>query len=109
MLKRLEPVPAGGADKEDEGLEFDFEGTRISAAPGDTVAAALMLAGIRTTRSTPASGASRAPYCLMGSCFECLMEIDGVPNRQACMVAVRPGMVVRRQAGAVRLILRGGL
>jgi hypothetical protein len=28
------------------------------------------------------------------------MEIDGVPNRQACMVRVRDGMTVRRQIGA---------
>jgi NADH dehydrogenase/NADH:ubiquinone oxidoreductase subunit G len=36
---------------------------------------------------------------MMGICFECLVEIDGVPNRQACMVAAEPGMVVRRQDG----------
>ena len=37
------------------------------------------------------------PYCLMGVCFECLMEIDGEPDVQSCLVTVREGMVVRRQ------------
>jgi predicted molibdopterin-dependent oxidoreductase YjgC len=37
---------------------------------------------------------------MMGVCFDCLMEIDGVPNRQACQVLVREGMQVRRQEGA---------
>jgi hypothetical protein len=42
---------------------------------------------------------ARAPYCMMGICFDCLAEIDGVPNRQSCMVAARPGMLIRRQRG----------
>jgi hypothetical protein len=33
----------------------------------------------------------------MGVCFDCLAEIDGIPNRQSCMVEVRPGMRIRRQ------------
>ncbi|WP_419525505.1 2Fe-2S iron-sulfur cluster-binding protein [Bilophila wadsworthia] len=33
----------------------------------------------------------------MGVCFECLMEIDGEPDVQSCLVTVREGMVVRRQ------------
>ena len=36
---------------------------------------------------------------MMGLCFDCLMEIDGVPNTQACLVEVREGMVVCRQEG----------
>jgi NADH dehydrogenase/NADH:ubiquinone oxidoreductase subunit G len=34
---------------------------------------------------------------MMGVCFECLMVIDGVPSRQACMVPVREGMRIERQ------------
>jgi predicted molibdopterin-dependent oxidoreductase YjgC len=37
---------------------------------------------------------------MMGICFECLVEIDGKPSRQACLTTVREGMVVRRQQGA---------
>jgi D-hydroxyproline dehydrogenase subunit gamma len=37
---------------------------------------------------------------MMGICFECLMEIDGVGNRQACLTPITEGMRVRRQQGA---------
>ena len=36
----------------------------------------------------------------MGICFDCLVEIDGTANCQACMVPVKPGMKIRRQTGA---------
>jgi len=81
-------------------LRLTFEGEEIMAAEGESVAAALLAAGITSTRDTPVGHAPRAPYCLMGVCFDCLVEIDGVPNRQGCMVPARDGMVIRRQRGA---------
>ena len=75
------------------------EGREISVPEGASAAAAVLLAGFTAIRDTPVNGVSRAPYCMMGVCFDCLAEIDGVPNRQACMVAVAPGMTIRRQHG----------
>jgi predicted molibdopterin-dependent oxidoreductase YjgC len=75
------------------------EGVDIRVPEGASAAAALLLAGLGHTRETPVTGAPRAPYCLMGVCFDCLAEIDGQPNRQSCMVAVAPGMAIRRQRG----------
>jgi predicted molibdopterin-dependent oxidoreductase YjgC len=46
------------------------------------------------------SGTHRAPYCMMGACFDCLVEIDGIPNQQACQTLVREGMRVNLQKGA---------
>jgi predicted molibdopterin-dependent oxidoreductase YjgC len=92
MFRRIEP--AAGE------VRFDYEGREIVARPGDSVAAALLLAGETSLRATPVSGAPRAPYCMMGVCFECLVEIDGVGNRQACLTPVVAGMRVRRQRGA---------
>ncbi|NKB63567.1 MAG: hypothetical protein GKR95_16110 [Gammaproteobacteria bacterium] len=40
------------------------------------------------------SEAPRGPYCMMGVCFECLVEIDGKRNQQACQIEVQPGMSV---------------
>jgi predicted molibdopterin-dependent oxidoreductase YjgC len=76
-----------------------FEGETIEARAGDSVAAALIAAGVHTTRES-ISGAPRGPYCMMGACFECMVEIDGRANRQACMVEVSSGMRVRRQRRA---------
>jgi NADH dehydrogenase/NADH:ubiquinone oxidoreductase subunit G len=36
----------------------------------------------------------------MGVCFDCLVEVDGVQNVQACMVEVRAGMRVKLPLGA---------
>lgn len=81
-------------------LVLRFEGQAVEARAGDSVAAALLAAGIASFRTTPVSGAARGPWCLMGVCFDCLVEIDGVANRQACMVAAAEGMEVRRMRGA---------
>jgi predicted molibdopterin-dependent oxidoreductase YjgC len=80
-------------------VSLTIEGKRVEARPGDTVAATMLLAGFEHCRTTPISDAPRAPYCMMGVCFECLVTIDGVGNRQGCLVAVREGMRVELQRG----------
>lgn len=80
-------------------VEFMLDGESRTARAGDSVAAALLAAGRLACRSTPASGAPRGPYCLMGVCFECLVTIDGRANQQGCMIAIAPGMRVETQRG----------
>ena len=92
MLQRLDPAAAT--------LRLFFEGAPIAARPGDSVAAALLAAGADCFRTTPLRGARRAAFCMMGVCFDCLVEIDGIANRQACLTPVAEGMQVRRQHGA---------
>jgi sarcosine oxidase subunit alpha len=91
MFKRL--AEAGAL------VTINVDGKRVTARAGDTVAAALIAAGIDHCRTTPVSGAPRAPYCLIGVCFECLVTIDGVGSRQGCLVSVRDGMAVETQVG----------
>ena len=79
-------------------LTITLDGQPLKVAPGDSVAAAVLASGDPACRRTPVTDSARAPFCMMGACFDCLMEIDGVPNRQACLVEVREGMQVRRQA-----------
>jgi hypothetical protein len=86
-------------DPNSDTVTIDFEGEILKVDPHETVAAAVLAANPGCSRTTPVSGAPRLPFCMMGACFDCLMEIDGVPNRQACMVRVRNGMKVRRQTG----------
>ena len=80
-------------------VALTVDGKPVTAQAGDSVAAALLSAGIVACRTTPVSGAPRAPYCMMGVCFECLVTIDDVGSRQACMTRVRPGMRVEAQQG----------
>lgn len=86
-------------DLEGAMVGFTIDGRAATARAGDTVAAALLGAGIDACRTTPVSGAPRAPYCMMGVCFECLVTIDGVGNRQGCLVALAAGMAVETQRG----------
>ena len=84
-------------------VPVEVEGRPVLAPEGVSAAAAVLLAGFASIRETGISGARRGAYCLMGVCFDCLAEIDGVPNRQSCMVPARPGMRIRRQRGRRQL------
>jgi len=78
-----------------------FDGRRYDLPEGGNLAAALLAAGVRSFRNTPVSGAPRAPFCMMGACFDCLVEIDGVV-RQACMIEVERGLEIARPGGSAR-------
>lgn len=96
MFKRTnhnEPVTS-----EDE-IVFTWNGAFLPGREGDTLAAVLLAAGVNSNRIHPVTGEPRAPYCMMGVCFECLVEIDGIPNRQACQVRLRNGMRATTQHG----------
>lgn len=72
-----------------------FAGEDLLLPEGANLAAALLAAGVKVFRHTPVSGAPRAPFCMMGACFDCVVEIDGVV-RQACMLEVTEGMTIAR-------------
>jgi D-hydroxyproline dehydrogenase subunit gamma len=80
-------------------IAVEVEGRAVLVPPGASGAAAVLVAGLDSIRDTAVGGAERLPYCMMGICFDCLAEIDGVPNRQSCMVTAQPGMRIRRQRG----------
>jgi sarcosine oxidase subunit alpha len=72
-------------------VEFTF-GRRVLRAPvGESLAAALLAAGVRRLGEGP--GAPRAAFCMMGTCQQCLVRVDG-RLAQACLTPVRAGMSV---------------
>ncbi len=85
-----------------ETVTIMIDDKKLSIPAGVSVAAAV-LGHDRTgkTYTHPIDGSPRAPYCLMGVCFECMMEINGEPNVQSCLVQVEEGMVVKRQLHTV--------
>jgi predicted molibdopterin-dependent oxidoreductase YjgC len=95
MFRRLEEITAP--------VTFEFAGETITANAGDTVAAALLAAGHLDFRRAGEDGTRRGPYCMIGNCFECLVEIDGLGSRQACRERVRDGLRVDRHPGKVRV------
>ncbi|WP_159948663.1 (2Fe-2S)-binding protein [Rhizobium sp. 18065] len=80
-------------------VSVEIDGHDVLCREGDTVAAVVMLHAARPYRHSILSGSERAPFCMMGICFECLIEIDDVPNQQGCLRRVEPGMRIRRQVG----------
>ena len=70
----------------------------LDVPAGISVAAAVLgHAHASHTGYNSVDGSPRAPFCLMGVCFECLMEINGEPDVQSCLVSVQEDMRVRRQ------------
>lgn len=97
MFKRLDDAARALTEQP---IQIFVDERPLTCRAGDSVAAALLAAGIDACRETVVSGRARGPYCMMGVCYDCLVEIDGVANRQGCMTPVREGMQVRRQQGA---------
>jgi predicted molibdopterin-dependent oxidoreductase YjgC len=81
-------------------IKIWIDGQCCQVSEGISVAAALLQTGVRACRTTPVSGQPRAPFCMMGQCFDCLVEIDGLSNQQACMQHVREGMQIVAMDGA---------
>lgn len=86
-------------EQQGEFVTVNVEGHDVRVPAGDSVAAVVLAMNLLPIRTTAISGMPRAPLCMMGVCFECLIEIDGVANRQACRVRVTEGMRIRRQHG----------
>jgi hypothetical protein len=86
-------------------LTLTVDGQAITAELGDSVASVLLRLDPPVSRTTPVTGSPRAPYCLMGVCFECLAIVDGVASTQTCLVEVSEGMCVQRQNGRRELAI----
>ena len=93
---RLEALPAEQIDHTTR-IEFRFDGQRVTAHEGDTVASALYASGVTTFSRGFKYHRPRGLLCGAGRCPNCLMEVDGVPNVRSCTQLVRQGMIVRHQ------------
>jgi len=80
-------------------LEIEVDGKKIIAYKGETIATALIAAGLRTFRRTVDKNEPRGVFCGIGLCFECRMVINGVPNTRVCQTLATPGGRVETQEG----------
>lgn len=79
-------------------VTITVDGEILQVPEGISVAAAVLgHSHDKHTCKNSITKESRAPYCMMGVCFECMMEIDGRPNQQSCVTTVKEGMTVRRE------------
>jgi sarcosine oxidase subunit alpha len=76
---------------------FQWNGSPVVAEPGDTVASALYRSGVRTFTHSYQYGRPRGLLCLNGSCPNCMVNVDGVPNVRGCATPARSGLKVLSQ------------
>lgn len=84
-----------GADSSPPTVEVYLNDTPLRLPANTSLAAGMLAAGVTRFRNASVSGSARAPYCMMGVCYECLVEIDDVPSQQACLTQPRAGMRIR--------------
>jgi predicted molibdopterin-dependent oxidoreductase YjgC len=76
---------------------IELDGVQETVPADVSVAAALLYLDKIPLRHSAVNAVPRAPFCMMGICFECLIEVDGVANQRACQLQVQAGMNLRRQ------------
>ncbi|MFW5855723.1 MAG: (2Fe-2S)-binding protein [Bacillota bacterium] len=97
-MKRIKKHPILDFDRSFK-ITFTYNGQKIEAYEGETIAAALHAAGIKKLRESPENKRARGLFCAIGNCSSCLMEVNGVPNVRTCVTRAKEGMVVREQEG----------
>ncbi|WP_341911347.1 FAD-dependent oxidoreductase [Ferrovibrio terrae] len=75
-------------------VEIVYDGQKLTALAGETVAAALASHGIAQFRHTR-DGGRRGLYCGMGACFDCLVTVDGKASQRACLTKVAANQQIR--------------
>jgi D-hydroxyproline dehydrogenase subunit gamma len=75
-------------------FEIEIDGQTVTAYEGETLATAMLAAGKRAFATHAEPHLSSRLFCGMGTCYQCLVTIDGQPNYQACRTLARPGMKV---------------
>lgn len=68
------------------------DGEPVPAEAGRPLGALMHRLGPAMRRTE--EGAPRGLFCGMGVCFDCLVTIDGVADRRACMTPIHDGMRV---------------
>jgi sarcosine oxidase, subunit alpha len=99
MTNRIQEHPVLGKAPLRRRVHFSFDGEKIMALEGDSIASALLANQIKLFRRSR-GGEPRGLFCGVGHCYECRVMVDGVASSRACLVQVRDRMVVERVAGA---------
>ena len=99
ILQLQDSLRIGDCSQRGELIHITYNGQELIAYEGESVAASLLAANQRTLRQTSRFDQPRGLFCGMGVCFDCLVQVDGRANVQACQTPVREGMSVETQQG----------
>jgi len=101
MAKRIEHGVNRGQQ-----VELSIDGVSVSAWEGETLASVLLLHR-RNAFYLTHNGAPRAPFCNMGTCFECRVHLEGRGWVLACMNPVESGMKICTEGPLPRIEVTG--
>ena len=93
---RLEPQPGERIDRS-RPVSFSFQGARVRGYEGDSIASALFGAGQRVFSRSFKYHRPRGLLCCTGTCPNCMVNVDGVPNVRGCVTPARQGQRVEAQ------------
>lgn len=83
-----------GSIKRKETVTLSVNGKKVQAYKGETILAALLAAGYKRLKKSPANHDPRSALCGMGVCFECIVTVNGIPNTRSCMIEVGNNMEI---------------
>lgn len=83
-------------------MNFTFEGRAYAGFAGESIASAMMRAGLVSLRQTRQSGQMRGYYCGMGICWECAVHVDGEGIVRSCCHPISEGQVISLADGRSR-------
>lgn len=78
-------------------VSLTVDGELVTAFEGETIGAALCATGHDVLSRSIKYHRPRGLLCMAGTCPNCLMTVDGIPNVRVCREPVRDGMVVATQ------------
>lgn len=76
-----------------DAVTITVRGAPLRAHPGESLAAALIAAGLWRFGEGDDAARPRTAVCMMGVCQQCLLRVDG-RLVQACLMPVAAGQVV---------------
>ena len=83
-------------------IDFYWQGRKLEAKAGETIAAALFANGIRVFGHHAKDGTPQGIFCANGQCAQCMVLAEKKPVK-SCMEIIQPGMMVEPLDGLAEL------
>ncbi len=87
-------TPAARPDGQGPDIKIFVNGRLLLVRPGVSVMAALIAGGYSIGHHAQLPAAQWHIFCGMGTCCECRVTINGLPDRRSCMTAVEENMEI---------------
>jgi D-hydroxyproline dehydrogenase subunit gamma len=75
-------------------ISIVVDGVPAPGVAGQSIAGLLLAQGRVAWRRTPRRGRPRGAFCGIGVCYDCLVEVNGLPDVRACQRRAAEGDVV---------------